>query len=1393
MGKDGDCSVGAKVYESKKEKKRRLAMITGAESEEFVITPVVEIVEAGNGVSSGRLDRVPEKGGGGEMRVTRSEGLRRKLSGEESKGNAVDVKSDSKGRGIGVDLSDDEGADSVENRTDGTGAGSKKLVSLEPRCKITGTAKRKVSELSKSDKKRSMEEDDADEISRKKTRTDHIDIVDHQPENSGEDKSLNIAKNMDKGMDSAMEHVEVSKTPLSCDKDGDGERSGDGKLQPRLRTGGKSKAVRLAGRSGTRNPRNVKDAGFSDIGIKDEDDGGGSSQGRYSRMQGKGGILRVLQSKKKVAVPGDAIGGKRKGIMRRLRSPTTNKVGMKSHLLESQVDEKSISNIKRGRIAGKVSSEDTAKSSINQVTISSMEGSKNVNLLLGMSASAANNTENTKKTGTSRSELKNKIRDHIKNIILEAGWKIEFRPRRGRNYEDAIYVSPKGSGYWSITKAYDIYLKTSKSACDDKEGSGKESNASAEKNSNFKEAVSTLAVIPPEVLHLLKRNVVNKRRGKKEMEEAKRKGTVGRKKKKAQDGMKVKGSKDKGNRADIRGTSAMKRKLMVKNSKRGGCALLVRGSNKDEGSEGDYTPYLWKRTVLSWMIDLGLLPAYEKVRYMNKRRTRALMDGRITRDGIECSCCSKIFTVSKFEVHAGSKLHQPYENICMEVSGISLLQCQINAWEKQEAVQRNFYDVDTEGDDPNDDTCGICADGGDLICCDSCPSTFHLGCLGIEMLPTGDWHCTNCYCKFCGSVHVSTSQDGSASNALFTCLQCSQKYHKGCVPEEDVVPNVSNSSNNMFCRRSCRKVFRKLQKLIGVRHELETGFYWSIVRRFDDPSKSLSSMSRKVESNSKIAVAYAVMDECFVPIVDQRSGINLIHNVVYNCGANFNRLNFSGFYTFILERGDEIIAAASVRIHDIRLAEMPFIGTRSMYRRQGMCRRLLKGIESALRSLCIRRLIIPAISELTETWTTVFGFMPLDISLQEEVKSVNMLVFPGTGLLQKSLLKGSNKHHANPEPENKPETQISVKAETSCQSEEIIDSSESKCDADTIQPIIPVLEHSTNVLQEVSGCHGQFYRSLDSAANLESHDLQNVSSCSNHTEKDVSSSNISNEMAAYIEEPKKEIKDVINILPNFEHPPSVPLHGASRIEASGSRPLKDVSTFESSVSDVHEDFSFGKEDDSTPGFLQKITVKPLSNGVTHDSLEKCELMQVDEDISHEINVVKFKHDNDESNVKEATIEMFGYVRRHLITSPGRSSYASSECCRNGCAANPKLSCVASNESITQEKSELLQNQLKCYFEANDSAPLDQLLVSDSAKILDVDSVSGIVKTFTAYESRLKELDPGVNQHFTSNSEIADDCHDDICDVSILEKQLGVVDLVLTYSSSIQDCDVVSRR
>lgn len=88
-----------------------------------------------------------------------------------------------------------------------------------------------------------------------------------------------------------------------------------------------------------------------------------------------------------------------------------------------------------------------------------------------------------------------------------------------------------------------------------------------------------------------------------------------------------------------------------------------------------------------------------------------------------------------------------------------------------------------------------------------------------------------------------------------------------------------------LCYLLLLQVFKWLQKILGTKNELEAGFSWSVIRRFDEDAFEFPLMSQlNVECNSKIAVALAVMDECFLPIVDQRSGVNLIHNVIYNCG-----------------------------------------------------------------------------------------------------------------------------------------------------------------------------------------------------------------------------------------------------------------------------------------------------------------------------------------------------------------------------------------------------------------------------------------------------------------------------------------------------------------------------
>ncbi|GBP60091.1 PHD finger protein 12 [Eumeta japonica] len=66
--------------------------------------------------------------------------------------------------------------------------------------------------------------------------------------------------------------------------------------------------------------------------------------------------------------------------------------------------------------------------------------------------------------------------------------------------------------------------------------------------------------------------------------------------------------------------------------------------------------------------------------------------------------------------------------------------------QKPKKPQHPYYKRPGKGH--NHDSCDACGEGGDLICCDRCPASFHLGCYDPPLeerdIPTGQWLCREC-------------------------------------------------------------------------------------------------------------------------------------------------------------------------------------------------------------------------------------------------------------------------------------------------------------------------------------------------------------------------------------------------------------------------------------------------------------------------------------------------------------------------------------------------------------------------------------------------------------------------------------------------------------------------
>lgn len=74
--------------------------------------------------------------------------------------------------------------------------------------------------------------------------------------------------------------------------------------------------------------------------------------------------------------------------------------------------------------------------------------------------------------------------------------------------------------------------------------------------------------------------------------------------------------------------------------------------------------------------------------------------------------------------------------------------------------------------------------------------------------------------------------------------------------------------------------------MVGVNNKLDDRYTWTLLKRMDEEysDDGVHDFYKRTECHSKLAIAWSVMKDCFEPITDRHTKIDIIQSIVYNCG-----------------------------------------------------------------------------------------------------------------------------------------------------------------------------------------------------------------------------------------------------------------------------------------------------------------------------------------------------------------------------------------------------------------------------------------------------------------------------------------------------------------------------
>ncbi|XRB05405.1 PHD-type domain-containing protein [Pycnococcus provasolii] len=398
---------------------------------------------------------------------------------------------------------------------------------------------------------------------------------------------------------------------------------------------------------------------------------------------------------------------------------------------------------------------------------------------------------------------------------------------------------------------------------------------------------------------------------------------------------------------------------------------------------------------------------------------------------ILCGCgCQGIYSATRFAVHGG--LSQPHTinralshiQTC-DGSTLAELSTALTTSQRESAQQptqappppaaaaeAGYNAMQTAATfDYSDDVCRICSDGGELLCCEACPATFHIECLGLKSIPEGDWFCEACRCGICGQSNYQ--RDGFSDEVMLLCDQCEREFHIGCLNAQCGQPNLAPYGQGQritalpegtwFCSPQCTDINRGLDAMCATGLQtLEIPCSSSAAGTSSSSSRTkvtyrlLHGLHERHDGDAKrLQAALDLMREGFNPIIEPRTGQDLVPRIV-SAAAPEN----TGFRTLCVYVGRELVSAACIRVFGTMAAELPLVATKYAHRGKGLCRITVHIIETMLLELGVNKLILPSV----ETAMLVWGALGFEACVGEDrrrICGIGTLVFPGTSVLQR--------------------------------------------------------------------------------------------------------------------------------------------------------------------------------------------------------------------------------------------------------------------------------------------------------------------------------------------------------------------------------------------------------